>query len=803
MVVVAVGMAGATEVDVGPSHDTGQGRGQEAPSHGIELRRVELWREPVPTVRLHTTAPIAGRVIALAADGDVPARLRIEVPAHAVPRVRKAIGGVGAVRRVLVERLRRDASVVTIELAAAVEHRVRRDGRLMTVELAEAARAEESTPPPIAAMPAHEPEPPAVPAPVAASPLRLATMVAAPDVGPEPPPMTPAEPVEQASAAAEPPPAGSAVAIAVERGARFVWPDLDAPWYGDPSTAVERLALKSWRRGATPAAPAVHASAAGRYLAADVTFLRTLTGQAEPLDGIAAYERAVRGAPGFPDAPRALVMIGFASLRLGLAPEAETAFGRALRDYPGGPYETVAALGRVTALRARRRFDEARAALAEVPEDVASGVRCDVQAERAALARATGAHADAVALDGTLARDCPALDRVPATLRDRADSLLALGRRADARALLARPVPDMDPESQATLLMRAADLARDDGDLHAARTVLDRTLGWRIGAVTRTAVSARLAQLDAVVSPDRAIAGLDAIAATAPTLAARADVLGLVAETLAESGRYEQGLARLAVPPGAGGEVVDAVLAHRDGVLARWIDRLATAGDPATLVLVYARHRTSVDTRASTTTARQVASALVRVRLLAPALRLLRLRDPGDDAAHGLAIAATALDGGDAAAARHALERLGDAALPDAAAAERTRLVARLLAAEGQPENVPEGTDAAADPVLARALAAAWMARGDAETSRDAWGAAASAYERAHTLAPDAPVRIAAAARLLGVRTRAGGPVEPLADSLAAVDDPVVRRAVELLAATRGFGVALAPVSATEAGDGR
>ena len=49
--------------------------------------------------------------------------------------------------------------------------------------------------------------------------------------------------------------------VALERGgARFVWPDLDAPCYADPAAAVERLALKGWRQGGmTPDAPATPA----------------------------------------------------------------------------------------------------------------------------------------------------------------------------------------------------------------------------------------------------------------------------------------------------------------------------------------------------------------------------------------------------------------------------------------------------------------------------------------------------------------------------------------------------------------
>src|SRR6185369_2294056 len=243
--------------------------------------------------------------------------------------------------------------------------------------------------------------------------------------------------ISRASLSRETPAADASIAL--ERGgARFVWPDLDAPCYADAGAAVERLALKGWGTGRmTPDAPALHTSAAGRYLAADVTYLRSLLGQIPPLDAVAAYARALRTAPTFADAPRALVMIGFASLRLGLAPEADIAFDRVLGEYPTSRYTTVAKVGRAAALRQRRRFDEARGLLDSIAMPVTEGVRCEVVAERAGLARGTGHHADAVPLDETIARDCPRFTALPATTLDRADSLLAVGRRGDARALLA------------------------------------------------------------------------------------------------------------------------------------------------------------------------------------------------------------------------------------------------------------------------------------------------------------------------------------------------------------------------------
>ena len=423
--------------------------------------------------------------------------------------------------------------------------------------------------------------------------------------------------------------------VALERGgARFVWPDLDAPCYADPAAAVERLALKGWRQGGmTPDAPATHTSAAGRYLAADVTYLRTLMGQMAPLDAVAAYDRALRAAPDFADASRALVMIGFASLRLGLAPEADTAFRRALEREPHGRYARVAQLGRAAALRERGRWDEARTALAALADPVPAGLRCEVLVERAALARATGRHDEAAPLDARIATECAAFEALPSTALARAQSLLALGRRAEARVLLASPSEALDVEARADQMLRAGELAREDGDLVAARAAFEHALGLRIGPGQRTSLRARIARLDALVSLDRGLAALEALGVGAPSAAVRADVVGVAAETLADVGRYDDALARLAVPDDATPAESDGMLARADALLARWFERLAATDDVAGIVTLYAKHRTVIDTHADGATARRIANALERMALPEAAQRLLRVRDRGDDPA--------------------------------------------------------------------------------------------------------------------------------------------------------------------------
>ncbi|MGH7896069.1 MAG: tetratricopeptide repeat protein, partial [Candidatus Binatia bacterium] len=372
----------------------------------------------------------------------------------------------------------------------------------------------------------------------------------------------------------------SEAALAVERGARFAWPNLDAPYYEDPSAAAERLALKSWRQGtlALPV-PAPHGTPAALYLAADVTYLRTLLGLDEPLAAPRAYERALRTAPTFPDAARALVMLGLANLRLGFAPEADLAFARLVREQPESPYAPVATVGRSAALRVRRRFDEARAVLAPLAEHPPARLACDVLTERAALARATGAHEAAVVLDDATVRDCPRSVELASVIEGRAKSLLAVGRRAEARAVLAQGSGGLDPDVQARLLIRAADQAREDGDLEAARDALDRVIGLRVSAPMRITAQAHLARLDGLVGPDRAVEGLEHLAASVPAPALRAEVLGQAAETLADAGRFEVALVRLARASVGDGSGTGHLEPHRDAILARWIAHLAGTDD--------------------------------------------------------------------------------------------------------------------------------------------------------------------------------------------------------------------------------
>jgi hypothetical protein len=133
------------------------------------------------------------------------------------------------------------------------------------------------------------------------------------------------------------------------------------------------------------------------------------------------------------------------------------------------------------------------------------------------------------------------------------------------------------------------------------------------------------------VSLDRGLAALEALAVGAPSAAVRADVVGVAAETLADAGRYDDALARLAVPDDATPAESDGMLARADALLARWFEQLATADDVAGIVTLYAKHRTVIDTHADGATARGSRARSNGWRFPDAALRLVRLRDRGDD----------------------------------------------------------------------------------------------------------------------------------------------------------------------------
>jgi hypothetical protein len=240
------------------------------------------------------------------------------------------------------------------------------------------------------------------------------------------------------------------------------------------------------------------------------------------------------------------------------------------------------------------------------------------------------------------------------------------------------------------------------------------------------------------------------------------------------------------------------MLARGDALLARWFERLAATDDAAGIVTLYAKHRTVIDTHAGGATARRIADALDRMALPEAALRLLRLRDRGDDPAHTMAVGRAALRAGEPALARDALSRVPADGLAPALRIERARLAAAVAAASGHPEEV-DAAVLAGDASLATQVARAWLTRGDDAAERAAWDEAAVAYDRARAITPNAGDRAAAAAALAAVRPDGTPPAT--GDALASVDDPVVRRALALVEATRRYGVE--PAAKRGGGGGR
>ena len=176
------------------------------------------------------------------------------------------------------------------------------------------------------------------------------------------------------------------------QGMRLILPSLERAEYGDAAAAPLRDALRQWRAdGTVPAAPpAQPASTSALFLAGDVMMARALAGQDDALEAIAVYERAVRTAPEFPEAPRAQLMVGLASAWLGFQPEAGSAYAMFLDRFPSDALVPYARLGLAAALRTRGRLDEARKTLRAVRAGSGAELTCECRVEEARQERAAG-----------------------------------------------------------------------------------------------------------------------------------------------------------------------------------------------------------------------------------------------------------------------------------------------------------------------------------------------------------------------------------------------------------------------------
>jgi tetratricopeptide (TPR) repeat protein len=587
-------------------------------------------------------------------------------------------------------------------------------------------------------------------------------------------------------------------------GVGYVWPPTDAPYYGDREAAALRAEVERWRAGEPSPDSPLHASHAPStyYLTADVTFLRATAGRAELFAAVQAFERALRQWQDFPDAPRALFVLGQIDLALGLGPEAGVAFAELIRRFPSSPLVLDARLGLASALRIRRRVAEARALVDEVLTQARGEVLCRARREQAALAATPAAAVDAMK---RLAATCPKALEDPRVLRAYAEALVAAGERDAARALLARRGPWSGDEG-ARLHLLAGVLA---SDLEGARTEYEHVLGMRVSRDVVLEAEMRLALLDRNANPQRAAATLAALATRPGPVGLRAVILGEAADTKARSGHFEEALALLERGRELGPEGSAQADGRRSEILGQWISTLNGRNDDVGIATVYAAYTTAVDQAASHDRA-SVARALSRLGLHASAARLLsRSLDATPDAELAVEAVEETVATGDATAARAAAARVKAMTLPPVLASRAHAAAARaaLLAGDVDAAAVEAGetSDLAARAEVARAalgrpdgaaLASrllkpalapgaeapfdALLVAGDASVAEGAFETAETAYRAALERATTATERAAAgsglarAARAGGDHATAAGVLSELAHTGA--DDPLIRR---------------------------
>ncbi len=403
-------------------------------------------------------------------------------------------------------------------------------------------------------------------------------------------------------------------------GYTMLWPNLDAPGYAmaasDAATAAVittgRRVVGALRQGrapeiTVPLAPGVHTSDGDPYgllpadappaahaLAGDLAYLHAATGDGDFAAAVALYRRAARLAPAFTDAGRVGLLLGFAQLAQGLAPEAEAEFER-LASATGDP--AVRALALLGAGRAARAAGRHRRAARQLRRAVAADPRsygaCHARSTLGILLAEAQRTELALALTDEMRRSCPA-DVVgqPAVLVDQAGILTAAGRLDEAEQLLAA-LPALKGDLFVRRRFLEAEVATAAGRLDVARGAYEEVRRrTRVPERVRAEATLRLAALeDRADRPDRARTLLRRLGREHRSTAIRARGRALEAEQLARRGRYPEAIHVLEEldPMGpAGFAIADR---GRASIFHAWIRELAQRGDETEILTVFYRNR--------------------------------------------------------------------------------------------------------------------------------------------------------------------------------------------------------------------
>jgi tetratricopeptide (TPR) repeat protein len=425
--------------------------------------------------------------------------------------------------------------------------------------------------------------------------------------------------VAPATSVSPAPTAAGPLRLGAVAGYTMLWPDLDAAWYAvtaaDPATerllTTGRRVVRTIRQRATPEitvplAPDVHTAAsdpgaplpdnappAAHALAADLAYVRAAEGDGDFAAAVALYRRAVRLAPEFPEVGRLRLMLAFAQLAQGLAPEAEGDFERLVRTTENGGVRALALLGAGRAARAagrhRRAARQLRGAIAADPQ---SHGACHARSALAVMMAEARRNEHALALVEEMRHDCPAgVIAEPAVVIDQAAVLVAAGRLPEAERLLAE-LPALEGELWVRRRFLEAEVAPEER-LDAARGAYDEVRrDARLPERVRAEATLRRAELeDRAERPDRARALLRRLAHRrhSPGIRARARVLE--AEQLARRGRYPEAIELLTEADAMGPAGFALADRARASIFHDWMRALAGRGEEAEILTVFYRYR--------------------------------------------------------------------------------------------------------------------------------------------------------------------------------------------------------------------
>ncbi len=302
-------------------------------------------------------------------------------------------------------------------------------------------------------------------------------------------------------------------------GVAFLWPSLDSPLYqideGAKRLAQELEGVVSENREAKPPAvdPAVAQTPAALYLGADLDLVRAApTGHL--LDTVAMYRRALRAAPGWPDAPRVLANIANCYVAIGFDAEALGAVREIAKRSGSDPVKSYAlAVGAAIEVGGGHRKN-ARQLLRQLGEDKESTERCFGEVIRGYLTVGGKNREAAKRILERLEAFCPAVVREEAAVALlRARLHLQAGEPARTRELLEGMEGQLaSPRERRQIAWGLVAAREETGDLAGAEQKLGEIAAGRFGATAAGRAKLELAEYRARAGKaDEALALLAAV----------------------------------------------------------------------------------------------------------------------------------------------------------------------------------------------------------------------------------------------------------------------------------------------------